>query len=111
MFSRIFRRLSEIKPPLLGRWCIIDKSKNNWKIDMANVDHCGTCSYEAPKNIPKINDLENTSEPTLIKGATLPDYPIPSHIQMRGRIPKSDFEILKEPQIPLKSKINDLEHP
>jgi hypothetical protein len=31
---------------MLGRWCLKDKSKNYWKIDMANTDHCGTCTQE-----------------------------------------------------------------
>lgn len=39
-----------MKPIPLGRWCLNDKSKNNWKVDMANTDHCGTCSYDQPKN-------------------------------------------------------------
>jgi hypothetical protein len=35
--------------PMLGRWCILNREYNNRKIDMANVDHCGTCSFESPK--------------------------------------------------------------
>ena len=48
MFQRIISRLRAMKPIPLGRWCLNDKSKNNWKVDMANTDHCGTCSYETP---------------------------------------------------------------
>jgi len=51
MLEHIFRRLHAIKPIPLGRWCLNDKTKNNWKIDMANMDHCGTCSYDRP--VPK----------------------------------------------------------
>ena len=34
---------------MLGRWTITDMKQNKIKIDWANVDHCGTCSYEKPK--------------------------------------------------------------
>jgi len=58
MLDYIFSRLHSLRSvaPLLGRWCIKDKSKNGWKIDMANVDHCGTCSYQPQKSnpIPKV---------------------------------------------------------
>jgi hypothetical protein len=53
MLRRIYHFLNTIKPIPLGRWCLNDKSKNNWKIDMANTDHCGTCSYDIQKPIPK----------------------------------------------------------
>jgi hypothetical protein len=53
MLERIYRFLQSIKPTPLGRWCLNDKSKNNWKIDMANTDHCGTCSYNLQKPLPK----------------------------------------------------------
>ena len=58
MLERIFRRLGAMKPIILGRWCLNDKSKNNWKIDMANVDHCGTCSYKSPETLTKINPIK-----------------------------------------------------
>jgi hypothetical protein len=55
MLEIIFRRLRALRPshPIapLGRWCIKDKTKNNWKIDMANTDHCGTCSYDNQKPV------------------------------------------------------------
>ena len=57
MLTRLFRLFRKVKPtpvPLLGRWCHADKSKNNWKVDMANTDHCGTCSYDPPKHEPSI---------------------------------------------------------
>jgi hypothetical protein len=62
MLENIFRRLNAIKP-ILGRWCLNDKSKNNWKIDMANVDHCGTCSYKPPHEVSKLKDLETPQSP------------------------------------------------
>ena len=43
MFKQFVMRLFSEKRPILGRWCLHDKSKNHWKIDMANIDHCGTC--------------------------------------------------------------------
>ena len=60
----IRRHLISLKPPPLGRWCHRDKSKNDWKIDMANIDHCGTCANEATKtftekSLTKENKLTN----------------------------------------------------
>jgi len=57
----MFRRLIRIfimtkKPSVLGRWTITDMKKNKIKIDWANVDHCGTCSYEV-KNKPEIIEV------------------------------------------------------
>jgi hypothetical protein len=62
MLNRLFRLLREVKSsptPLLGRWCTADKSKNNWKVDMANTDHCGTCSYDPPKIKPSMKNNDN----------------------------------------------------
>jgi hypothetical protein len=58
MIERIFRRLNSLKPTVLGRWCLSDKTQANLKIDMANIDHCGTCSYERPSIISKVNPTE-----------------------------------------------------
>jgi len=30
---------------------------------MANVDHCGTCSYKPPRDAPKLKDLETPHPP------------------------------------------------
>jgi len=30
---------------ILGRWKLENNSKTFQKVDYANVDHCGTCSY------------------------------------------------------------------
>ena len=57
MFRRIFNHLRGINQPPLGRWCLKDKSKNDWKVDTANTDHCGTCAYEESKPLPKIKLL------------------------------------------------------
>jgi len=58
MFRRIYNHLRGLAPPPLGRWCLKDKSKNNWKVDTANTDHCGTCSYAESQNISKMNNKE-----------------------------------------------------
>ena len=50
MLRRILNHLRTAEPPPLGRWCLKDKSKSYWKIDTANTDHCGTCSYENAKD-------------------------------------------------------------
>jgi hypothetical protein len=49
MLRGIWNHLRTAEPPPLGRWCLKDKSKSDWKVDTANTDHCGTCSYENPK--------------------------------------------------------------
>jgi hypothetical protein len=57
MLNKMFEIVSRIvlpgknlrASPMLGRWCILNREYNNRKIDMANVDHCGTCSFESPK--------------------------------------------------------------
>jgi hypothetical protein len=33
--------------PLLGRWKLDTTNSTKLKIDMANVDHCGTCTFKA----------------------------------------------------------------
>ncbi len=37
-------------PVLLGRWCRTGKKLNDLKVDLANIDHCGICFHEKPKN-------------------------------------------------------------
>jgi hypothetical protein len=54
MFRRLFAHLRGVSPPPLGRWYLNDKRKNDWKIDTANTDHCGTCANEESKPLPKI---------------------------------------------------------
>ncbi len=50
--------------PILGRWCILNKEYNNRKIDMANIDHCGTCHYHYEKvNTIIDNKKESASFP------------------------------------------------
>ena len=66
MFRRIINHLRGMGPPPLGRWCLKDKSKNDWKIDTANTDHCGTCVYEQSKPLPKLIETTNKKESPLI---------------------------------------------
>ena len=47
--ARVFDTMKVLQTPMLGRWCITGNRKNNWKIDMANTDHCGTCVYMPQK--------------------------------------------------------------
>ena len=49
MFKQIIKSFLSAKRPLLGRWCLNDKTKNHLKIDMANIDHCGTCTFAKEK--------------------------------------------------------------
>lgn len=77
MLRRIFYHLRSAQPALLGRWCLMDKSKNNWKIDMANVDHCGTCSTSSPPKRTKQSETAPTSP--------LEEKPIS---ELKGKSPK-----------------------
>lgn len=54
MLKRFFR--SEIK--LLGRWASCNEIHSNWKVDMANIDHCGTCGKST---LPKDDSFEKNS--------------------------------------------------
>ena len=48
----IARHIRREQPTLLGRWKIdYCSKKSNDKIDLANVDHCGTCSHYLNKKI------------------------------------------------------------
>ncbi len=57
----MFRKLLTIP---LGRWTRTSRELNNVKVDLANIDHCGTCTYDKPKEKeskppePKQNSLD-----------------------------------------------------
>ncbi len=45
-------RFYNIYTPMLGRWAITYNYKvQNWKIDNANVDHCGCCEIVNSKEM------------------------------------------------------------
>jgi hypothetical protein len=46
--------------PMLGRWCVLNKHHNNRKIDMANIDHCGTCYYDYKKGSNMVDIKKKT---------------------------------------------------
>ena len=55
----IIRKITSIDvrdTTMLGRWCIKNKEFNNRKIDMANIDHCGTCHYDYKKEAVKVTE-------------------------------------------------------
>ena len=54
MLSLILRILRSNKTAL-GRWECTGHKENKIKIDWANIDHCGTCSYKSePKRLDNI---------------------------------------------------------
>jgi hypothetical protein len=55
----ILRSLLRTNKTILGRWERTDHQSNKIKIDWANVDHCGTCTYKPkkPDNIPIIENI------------------------------------------------------
>ena len=62
MFRKLIRIFITMKEPsVLGRWALTDMKKNKIKIDWANIDHCGTCSYEAKKK-PEIPQVKSTTK-------------------------------------------------
>ena len=63
MFRRIFQITTE--KIRLGRWECTDMKHNTIKIDWANIDHCGTCSYGSLEKIHKTTDTKNKSSKLL----------------------------------------------
>jgi Zn ribbon nucleic-acid-binding protein len=55
MFKQFILQFFPAKRPMLGRWCLHDKTKIPWKIDMANIDHCGTCAFTQNKINKNVN--------------------------------------------------------
>jgi hypothetical protein len=66
MIQTVFQKLRRLTsaPVLLGRWCRTDKKLNDIKVDLANVDHCGTCVHEKIKNTKSIPNhfITNSTE-------------------------------------------------
>jgi len=56
----MFRRLFLIAHVPLGRWTRTDSSANAIKIDWANTDHCGTCTYPQPPDLKTSNEEERS---------------------------------------------------
>lgn len=54
MLQKILNVVRKFHPsPIpLGRWCRTEKPLNDVKVDLANVDHCGTCANDKMKEIP-----------------------------------------------------------
>jgi len=60
----IFTTRNTTLPPMLGRWCILNKKYNNRKIDMANIDNCGTCNYDYGNHTHTMNGKKESSRST-----------------------------------------------
>ena len=60
MFLKIFSTLRRMNPTYipLGRWCRTDKPLNDVKVDLANMDHCGTCNHDNIKETPIARELK-----------------------------------------------------
>jgi hypothetical protein len=54
MFQKLVKFMPRFYPTpvLLGRWCRTDKPLNDIKVDLANMDHCGTCNHDKIKETP-----------------------------------------------------------
>lgn len=53
MLAYSLRRL-RTAPVLLGRWSRTDKKLNDIKVDLANIDHCGTCVHDKIKETKSV---------------------------------------------------------
>ena len=51
MLQTILANIRKLRPRNvpLGRWCRTDKVHNDIKVDLANMDHCGTCALDKIK--------------------------------------------------------------
>lgn len=68
----LIRLLSRTNKTALGRWECTGPKDNKIKIDWANVDHCGTCSYK----IQEPKKIENIPIKQLPKNQNLRVFPI-----------------------------------
>ena len=68
MLQQIFQRLRRLRPSSmpayipLGRWCRTEKSHNDVKVDLANMDHCGTCNHDNIKESPIVVEPKNKTK-------------------------------------------------
>jgi hypothetical protein len=48
MLHTIISSLRKLRPAsvALGRWARTEKTLNDVKVDLANMDHCGTCAHD-----------------------------------------------------------------
>jgi hypothetical protein len=51
MIKAFFQKL-ESPQVILGRWCRTSKKLNDRKVDLANIDHCGTCVLKKERAKP-----------------------------------------------------------
>jgi hypothetical protein len=67
MLQKILDNMRKLRPRNvpLGRWCRTDKVQNDIKVDLANMDHCGTCASDKikdaqiiKKEIKKVNPAD-----------------------------------------------------
>ena len=51
MLQKILDNVRKLRPRNvpLGRWCRTEKDHNDIKVDLANMDHCGTCASDKMK--------------------------------------------------------------
>jgi hypothetical protein len=56
MWKQMMLRLFAEKRLVLGRWCLRDTTKHPWKVDMANIDHCGTCTLSKETKETKVTE-------------------------------------------------------
>jgi len=67
MLQKILDNVCKLRPRNvpLGRWCRTEKDHNDIKVDLANMDHCGTCASDkikeaqtVKKEIKKVNPAD-----------------------------------------------------
>lgn len=68
MTSRFVKKLMadliETNSPALGRWKLDTNKSTKLKIDMANTDHCGTCTFRiVDKKLKEVVKLHSVYYP------------------------------------------------
>ena len=70
------QRFFQTEVKMLGRWARQSRKESNWKVDMANIDHCGTCGLEKKPAEAGVEFYtivaEMSATPTQIRAADAP---------------------------------------
>ncbi len=65
MLQKILDNMRKLRPRNvpLGRWCRTEKNHNDIKVDLANMDHCGTCASDKIKEAQTVKKENKKVDP------------------------------------------------
>jgi hypothetical protein len=65
MLQKILDNMRKLRPRNvpLGRWCRTEKDHNDIKVDLANMDHCGTCASDKIKEAQTVKKENKKVDP------------------------------------------------